>query len=126
MALRAQTLHVNLGNLQLGLERVTIALGKQLAILENHGIASVDDILCRLAKATRGIDVAADGTGTLLCQQGAQVAVLANQLVAGGAVQDDIGTSHRQVVAGRYGCPHIFAYLNAKFHTIAGLEELWL
>ena len=45
LALHTQTLHINLGRLQLRLERVALTLGQQSAVLEYHGIATIDDIL---------------------------------------------------------------------------------
>ena len=45
MTFRAQTLNINLSLLQLGLKRETIALDKQVTILEDHRIAGVNHIL---------------------------------------------------------------------------------
>ena len=123
ITLGAQALHINLCALQLGLEREAVALNEQSAILENHGVATIDDVLCRLAKATRCIDIATHGARTLLGNQRAQVAMLTNELVAGREVDNDVSTRHRQVVAGWNGCPDVLTDLYAKLH-VAHLEEL--
>ena len=123
VALCTQALHVNLGSLQLWLEREAFTLDKQSAILENHGVATIHHILCRFAKATRGIDVATHGACTLLSHQRTQVVVLADEFIAGREVQDDVRTSHRQIVAGRNGCPDVLADFDAKL-DVTHLEEL--
>ena len=97
-----------------------------MAILEDHGIATIDDILRRLAEATTGIDIAADGSGTLLGEQRLQISVLAYQFIAGREVQDDVGTRQRQVIAGRNGGPDILADLRAELHAACSHEYLWL
>ena len=123
MALGTQALHINLSSLQLWLEREALTLDEQSAVLENHRVATIHHILCRFAKATRRIDVATHSARTLLSHQRAQVVVLADELVAGREVQDDIGTRHRQVVAGRNGCPDVLADFHAKL-DVTHLEEL--
>ena len=52
ITLGAQALYINLGALQLGLEREAVTLNEQSAIFKNHGIATIDNVLCRLAKTT--------------------------------------------------------------------------
>ena len=94
-----------------------------MAILINHRIAAIDHILRRFAKATAGIDVPTDGAGTLLSQKRLQIVVLANDLVAGREVEDDVGTCHRQIVARRNRCPHVLADLYAKLHAVSRHEE---
>ena len=123
VALSTQALHINLGRLQLWLEGVALALDELRAILENHGVATIDKVLRRLAKTTRAIDIATHGSGTLLGQQGAQILVLADELVAGGAVENNLCASHREVVAGRNGCPDVLANLHAKLHLVRRLED---
>ena len=49
--------------------------------------------------------------------------MLANELIAGREVQDDVCTCHRQVVAGWNGCPDVLADLDAKL-DVTHLEEL--
>ena len=122
--LYAQLLDVDLTLLYLWRETETISFHQQLSVLENHGIATIDHILRGLTETTAGIYIAADGTGTLLSQQGLEIGMLTNELVAGREVEDDIGTRERQIVAGRNRCPHIFADLNAKLHTIGSDKDL--
>ena len=124
LALGAQSLHVNLGHLQLRLEGIAFPFHQNASVLENHGIAAIDHILRRLAEATGRIDVGADGTGTLLSQQRAQVLMLTQHLVTCRTVQDDVGTSHRQVIAGWHGSPHILADFHAELHAGSRLEHL--
>ena len=124
MSLGAQAFHVYLGYLHLGLQREALALSQQQAVLENHGIAAIDHILSRLAEATRAVHITAHRAGTLLSQKRAQVGVLAYQLIAGRTVQDNVGTGHRQVVAGGNGSPYVLADFYSKLHTVAGIEEL--
>ena len=69
LTLGAQTFDINLSHLQLWLEREAVALDEETAILENHGIAAIDDILRGFTEAARAIDVATHGTGALLGHQ---------------------------------------------------------
>ena len=126
MPLSAKAFHIDLRCLQLWLEGEAFPLNEQRSILENHCVATIDDILCRLAETAATIDVATHGTCTLLCDQRAQVVVLADELVARRAVQDNLGSGHRQVVAGRNGSPDVFAYLHAKLGTVHRAEHLGL
>ena len=97
-----------------------------MSVLINEGAAAEDHILRRLAEAAAGVDIAADGAGTLLGQERLQVGMLADHLVAGREVQDDVGPCQRQVVAGRDRCPHVLADLHAELHAVAGDEYLRL
>ena len=124
LTLGAQAFDVNLCRLHLRLEREAVTLDQHAAILKNHRIAAVDHILRRLAETARAVDVAAHGARTLLCHQRTQVAVLTDELVAGGAVEDNLGTSHRQVVAWRNRCPDILADFHAELHAVGCLKQL--
>ena len=123
MAISAQALNVNLCGLQLWLEGETLTLSQQLAVFENHGISAIDHVLRRFAKTAGGIDVAADGARTLLSNQRAQIGVLADELIAGREVDNDVSTSHCQVIAGRNWCPYILTDLYAKLDALIGLEH---
>ena len=50
--------------------------------------------------------------------------MLAQQFVAGREVEDDVGTSHCQIVAWRDGSPYILANLHAKLHAVGSDEDL--
>ena len=50
--------------------------------------------------------------------------MFADQLVAGGEVQDDVGTGQSQTVAGRDGSPHVLTDLTPELHTVGGDEDL--
>ena len=50
--------------------------------------------------------------------------MLADELVAGREVEDDVGPGQRQTVAGRRGGPEVFAHLDAEPDTLRGLEQL--
>ena len=50
--------------------------------------------------------------------------MLADEFVACREIEDDVGTGKGEIVARRNGCPHVLAYLNAEFHSIAGCEYL--
>ena len=49
--------------------------------------------------------------------------MLANQFVGCRQIQDDISTGHRQVVAGRNGCPNVLTNLNAQPHSVTGMND---
>ena len=123
-ALDTEFLHIDLHAADLRLEREAVALYEQLAILEDQCIAAIDDILRRLTETSTRIDVAADGARTLLSQERLQVGMLAQQFVAGREVEDDVGTSHCQIVAWRDGSPYILADLHAKLHAVGSDEDL--
>ena len=116
--LRAQTLHIHLTHLDLRLEAETLALCQQMSILEDHRVAAIDHILCRFAETAAGIDVGTDGACTLLREQPFQIGMLADELVAGREVEDDVGTRQSEVVAGRYRSPDVFAYLHTELHAV--------
>ena len=50
--------------------------------------------------------------------------MLADELIAGREIEDDIGTRERQIVAGRNWCPHILADLHTKLHAIRSDKDL--
>ena len=121
--LYAQLLNIDLALLDLGRETETIALNQQMSILENHSITAIDEILCGFAETAAGIDITADGAGTLLSQQGLEVSMLANEFVAGREVEDDVCTREGEIIAGRDGCPYIFADLHTELHAIGSDKE---
>ena len=51
--------------------------------------------------------------------------MLADELVAGGTVENEVGTSHRQIVAGGHGSPYVLTNLHAELDTVRGLKNLW-
>ena len=124
MTLGTKPFHVNLRVLNLRLERIAFTFSQDTSILENHGIATINHILRRFAKATRGIDITAYGTCTLLRKQRTQVTVFPDKLIAGRAIENDISTSHRQVVAWRNRCPNVFADFHTETDTTIRLEQL--
>ena len=81
--LYTQFLDINLTGFDLWLDTETIALYQQMSILIYHRISTIDQILGRFAKTTAGIDIAADGAGTLLSKQRLEISMLTNQFVAG-------------------------------------------
>ena len=90
--LTAHALIIDLRNNQLRFQRETGALTETLAVLIDDGIASIHHILCALTKAAAGIYIAAHSTGTLLREKILEVFMLANQLVGGAEVEDDVST----------------------------------
>ena len=70
------------------------------------------------------MDIACHATGGLLADQRTQVGVLADQLVAGGEVEDDVGSFHRQQGTGGDGNPQVFAYFDADFYLSGGEEQV--
>ena len=102
------------------------ALDEQMTILKDQGIATIDGILSGFAKTTAGIHISADGTGTLLSQERLQISVLAQHLIAGREVEDNISTSHSQVITWGDRRPYVFADLNTKLHAIGGDKKLRL
>ena len=90
--LYTQFLDIDLTSLNLRLDAEAIALYQQMAVLKDHRISTIDKILGGLAKTAAGIDIAADGAGTLLSKQRLEISMLTNQFVAGREVEDDICT----------------------------------
>ena len=93
--LYTQFLDIDLTSLNLRLDAEAIALYQQMAVLKDHRISTIDKILGGLAKTAAGIDIAADGAGTLLSKQRLEISMLTNQFVAGREVEDDICSSQR-------------------------------
>ena len=90
--LTAHALIIDLRNNQLRFQRETGAFTETLAVLIDDGISSIHYILCALAKAAAGINIAAHGTGTLLREQILKIFMLAYQLVGGAEIEDDVST----------------------------------
>ena len=124
--LYTQFLDVNLTGLDLRLDTEAVALYQQMAVLKDHRISAIDKILGGFAETAAGIDIAADGTSTLLSKQRLEISMLTNQFVAGREVEDDICTREGEIIAGRNRCPHILADLHTELHTTAGDEEFGL
>ena len=122
--LNMQRLHINLTHFDLWLQRESVALFEQSAILKNNSITAINHILGRLAKTAAGINVTANHTGTLLGKQRLKISMLTNQFVAGREVEDHIGTSQSQVVAWWCGCPYILADLDTELHAIGSNKHL--
>ena len=97
-ALSTQQFDVNLRNLNLRLQREALAFAQLLTVFENHGIAAVDDVLCRFSETAAGINVATHRSGTLLGKQLPEVLVFANQLIGGRKIEDDVGSCQRETV----------------------------
>ena len=108
-----QSLYVDLADDKLFFHRETGRFGKQVAVLGYDPVTGKDEVGARFAEAGRGVDIACHATGGLLADQRTQVGVLADQLVAGGEVEDDVGSFHRQQGTGGDGNPEVFAYLDA-------------
>ena len=78
LVLNMQRLHINLTHLDLWLQRESVALFEQSAILKNNSITAINHILGRLAKTAAGINVTANHTGTLLGKQRLKISMLTN------------------------------------------------
>ena len=119
-------LDVDLLDHHLARQRESLALSQQAAVLIDEGIASEDDVLRGLAEAAGAVDVGRDGACALLREDRLQIGVLAHELVAGGEVEDDVGTGQGQLIAGGSGRPDVLAHLDAEEHVVARAEELCL
>ena len=51
--------------------------------------------------------------------------MLANELIAGTEIEDDVGPGQGKMVARRCRCPHVLTDLDAKGHAVHRTEELW-
>ena len=65
-ALHTQFFDIDLALLDLGREAEAITFNQHFSVLEDHRIATIDHILRGFTKTTAGIDISANGTGTLL------------------------------------------------------------
>ena len=122
----SHALYVDLLDHHLARQRESLALSQQAAVLIDEGIASEDDVLRGLAEAAGAVDVGRDGACALLREERLQIGVLAHELVAGGEVEDDVGTGQGQLVAGGSGRPDVLAHLDAEEHVVTRAEELCL
>ena len=52
--------------------------------------------------------------------------MLADKLVAGREIANDVGASKCQISARGIGCPYVFAYFDAELYAIGGNEDLAL
>ena len=120
----AQPLHVDLCCLHLTLGGEALSLGQQFAVFVDQGVAAIDHILRALAVARAAVDISGNGAGTLLGQQGLEVGMLADELVARREVAHNLGPAQREVVAGWRGRPYVLTDLHAEGHALAGAEEL--
>ena len=117
-----QVLQVDLADDQLLAHRETRRFAEDDAVLGDDAVAGEDQVGARFAEARRGVDVAGDASARLLGDERPQVMVLADQLVAGRQVEDEVGAQQGQLGAGRDGHPQVLADLDADA-GLAGLED---
>ncbi len=108
----------------MAVEHEPFAFSQQRTVLINQRAARIDDILRALAKTATAVDIARGRSGALLGHQAPQVVVLANEFVAGGQVEDEVGAGQGQHVAGGRGAPHVFADFDAEEGTAHRAEQL--
>ena len=123
-ALGTKSLDVHLCHLHLRLKREALTLCQQDTVFKYHRIAAIHNVLRRFTKAAAGIDIAADGSGTLLGEQRTQIGMFTNELIAGREVQHHLGTCQCQVIAWRDRCPHVLTDFHAELHAACRLEQL--
>ena len=117
-------LNVNLLDFHLRLKGESLCLGNYPSVLDDDGIAAIYYILGALAESARRIHITTDGACALLCEQRAQIGMLADEFIACREIEDDVGSCKGEIVARRDRCPYILAYLDAEFHTVASGEHL--
>ena len=122
---RPQVFHIYLRRLQLRLQGEALTLGQQFAIFIDQRVAAIDHVLRALTKARAAIYITAHGACALIAEQAEQVVVLANELIAGTEIEDDVGPGQGKMVARRCRCPHVLTDLDAKGHAVHRTEELW-
>ena len=92
-ALGAQALDVHLTDNQLGLILEATALTYQMTVLIDIGIAAIHHVLGTLSVAATAVDITTHQPGTLLGEQRAEIMVLADEVIRGGEIEDEVGTS---------------------------------
>ena len=110
-ALIAQLLDVDLGGMDTALKAAVLEHG---AVFRDHLVGAEHHVGGGLAVAGAGVDVAAQELCGLHAHQMAAVAVLADDVVAGGQVADDGSAGRRQIHGGGDRGPHVLADLKAQ------------
>ena len=113
----AGTLGLHALAVQLGLgvvARKGRSLGKDAAVLGDEVMPGKDHVGGAFAVPRRGVQVAAQQPGRLVCHQCAAVLRLAHGLIAGRKVCNDGRARQRVEGGGRQGAPQILAQLHAQ------------
>ena len=113
-----QTLYVNLSGDKLIFHCETLSLSKQRTILVNESMTTINKVLSTLTESCRSINVACNGTSTLLFQEAHKIVALTNKFVACREVEDDISSCESKMITWRSWSPNILANLDTKLHAI--------
>ena len=114
LAVRAQSLHINLADYHAGASQEAFALVEHLAILGDIAAAGIDEVVRALSHAGRGIDIATMDTRGLLREHLAAEVMLADQTVTTTEVEDNLGPLDSQLGGRGHGTPEVLAYLDAE------------
>lgn len=113
-ALEAQPLDVHVGDGEGALPGKTLILREHAPVFIDARIAGEHEIGGRFAIARARIEVAAQASRALLADQFAAIAMLGDQFVGGGGIDDHQRAAHAEFGRRRRGHPQIFAKLDAE------------
>ncbi|EJX06802.1 hypothetical protein EVA_05090 [gut metagenome] len=92
----------------------TLRFSNDIAILANEGTATKHQVLRTFTITTAGIHISCNQTSTLALYQTAHIIGLANQVVAGTQIENDVSTNQCQTVAGRHRRPKVLTDFYTK------------
>ncbi len=113
LPLTDQALQINIGARQLIIELKSLGLGQYLAVFSDQRVAGEDQVGARFVRSGRGIGIGRQAAGRLGGDQCPPVSLLAEDLRAGGKVEQQGGTNQRLRAAWRRNRPGILADLDA-------------
>ena len=96
---------------------ITVVVGLPFAF-RDHGMTGKNDVGGRFTGTRRGVGISRQSPGRLLADQFPPIGSLAQNLVAGGRIQDEVGSCQAKVPTGRLDGPQILADLHP--HPCAG------
>ena len=122
-AVVAQALAVHFHAQLRAVEREARRFAEQVAVLGGDQMAAEHHVLGGFGRAGGGVDVGGDGARALQAHEVAPVVRLADQLGAGGEVEQDFRAAQGEVGARRLRRPQVLAQLDAEGRLVQG-EEL--
>jgi len=117
-ALRDEPLDVDVSHGHHRLEVKAFGLGHDQAVLRDERMAGPDRVCRRLAGPGSRVEVRGQAAGGLLCHECAAIMHLAEQLVAGGRVEQQRRAGQRHSAARRVDGPQVLADLDADDQAV--------
>jgi hypothetical protein len=117
-----QFLNVDVCDDSRSFQAILFRLRQHRAVFSDETMSTENEVCCRFQWPRRTVGVGGDAPRRLIQHETAAVIVFADEFIAGGEIDEDVGPGHRLTATRRHRDPNVFANLDSN-DGVAAMEK---